>query len=261
MHAVTVFALPWLLALAGSTDDELLARAQDRFHLGVAKLRNVAESRRLFARAAADFAQLHERGVRSPALYLSLGNAEALAGRWPRAIWAYQCGLRLDPNDAALRTHLEYARSLVNYPRGDRPAADAWPGWLYQPSTAQLLLVAAVAYSLAWLAGGWWYRRRRTGLLAVTLGGVAIALAAGAGYLVADRWAAFDRESPIVVVIADGTTLHRGNGPTYPLNPDVPSLPAGAEARRLTQRGAWLMVQLAGGETGWVPAAKVLVVE
>src|SRR2546423_1030278 len=83
--------------------------------------------------AAAGLRELEQSGLRSPALYLALGNAEALAGRWPRAIWAYECGRRLDRNDARLREHLNYARSLVNYPESGRgrPAPERWPSWLH----------------------------------------------------------------------------------------------------------------------------------
>ncbi len=239
---------------------EVLAHGCERFQLGVERLRSVAESRRLCAEAAADFARLQQGGANTPALYLALGNAEALAGRWPQAIRAYESGRRLDPNDAVLRAHLEYAWSLVSYPpsgRG-RPVPDAWPAWLHRPSADELLLVAAVAYSLAWLAGGWWYVRRQA--MALAAGLFASALLAGFGYFLSVQQAEYDRQHPLVVVAADGTTLHRGNGPSYPLHADVPNLPAGLEARVMYERGSWLQVQLSTGEIGWVPRDHVLVV-
>ena len=233
----------------------VVARAQQRFRLGVEKLGQPAESRRLFGQAADDLEELRESGC-SPAFYLTMGNAQALAGRWPKAIWAYQCGLMVDPNNAALREHLEYARLLVNHSPGNRgrPAPDVWPRWLHRPADVDLLMLAATAYSLAWLIGGWWYVRRRAASLAVALGLIAAAFAFGAGYVL-------DIRDAHLVVIAADTPLHRGNGPSYPLHPDVPSLPAGLEARTLHRRGAWLQVQLTTGEIGWVPVDAVLMVE
>jgi hypothetical protein len=266
VHTVTLHTVPALIGLIGLSafaeppSDEVLAHAQERFRLGVESHRNIGESRRRFAEAADDLARLTVQGYRSPALWLARGNAEALAGRWPLAIWAYQCGRRRDRNDAALRAHLDYARSLVNYPANGRgrPTSDPWPGWLHRPSTGQWLVAAAVAYGLACLAGGGWYLRRRGMPMVALL--FALALAASVGYFTDVERARYDRDHPLLVLGVE-TTLHRGNGASYPLHPDVPSLPAGLEVRLLHRRGEWLQVQLAGGETGWAPAAAVLVVE
>ena len=119
-------------------------------------------------------------------------------------------------------------------------------------------MLAAVAYSLAWLVGGWWYLHRRGLPLAALL--FAVALAGSAGYALDVQQAAYDRAHPLVVIAVDATPLQRGNGPSYPLNPDVPNLPAGLEARVLHERGAWLQVQLSTGEVGWVRRAAVLIV-
>src|SRR3954454_9775169 len=115
MRGMILVAVPCLLGLVGlarpgePSREERLARAQERFRLGVEKLREPAEARRFFEQATEEFARLYG-GARSPAFYLGFGNAAALAGRWPVAIWAYHCGLQIDPNDGALRAHLEHAR-------------------------------------------------------------------------------------------------------------------------------------------------------
>jgi hypothetical protein len=261
VRAVILLAALVLFASRAGADDETLAQAQEHFRQGVENLRSVSESRRLFAAAAADLARLQQEGVRTADLYLALGNAEALAGRWPRAIWAYECGLRLDPNDRTLRQHRDYARTLVNYPAGGRgrPTAELWPGWLHRPAPGEWLLAAAIAYSLVWFAGAWWYVRRRTLPLVTTLGLAALAIAAVGGWYIDVEKAAYDRLHPLAVVAADNTPLYRGNGPNYPLNADVPSLSAGMEVRVLHERGAWLHVQLGTGEIGWLVRARVLI--
>jgi hypothetical protein len=262
VSVLPICGLVGLAARGGPSSEERLARAQERFRLGVEKLGQPAESRRLFGQAADELERLRE-SARSSEFYLFLGNAEALAGRWPRAIWAYHCGLEVDPNIRALRAHLEYARSLVNYPPGNRgrPVTDAWPRWLHRPSAAELLGLAAAAYSFAWLAGGWWYVRRRFPLLVVTLGLFAVAVASGVGYKLEERQALRTWPDPHLVIIASDTQLHRGNGPNYPLHPDVPTLPAGLEAWTIHQRGAWLQVRLSTGEIGWVRGDAVLIVD
>jgi hypothetical protein len=246
-----------------SADQQRAESARRDFREGIDRLRSVAESRRLFGQAAQGFQELHKQGVRSPALYRALGNAEALAGRLPQAIWAYHCGLQLDANDRALRTHLDYARSLINYPAGSRgrPGADIWPLWLHRPTSGQWLALALAAYGLTWIAGGWWYVQRRTLSLVVTLGFFTVAVAAGSGHLLAAGQAEYDRDHPLVIVAAERTTLHKGNGTSYPLHDDMPRLPPGLEARRLHQRGGWLHVQVSTGELGWLPADRVLVVQ
>jgi hypothetical protein len=267
MHRLIIPVLPVLLSLIGlskpgdPTRADILGHAQQRFRLGTDNLRNVAEARQRFAEAAADLERIVTR-ENSPAFFLALGNAEALAGRWPWAIWAFECGRRLDPNDAALREHLDYARSLVNYPPGGRgrPVPDVWPGWLYRPTVNELLAVALIANGVGWLLVGVWYIRRRGPAFAIAAGLLGTAIVAGGWWYVEHERAAYDREHSLVVVAADGTMLHRGNGPSYPLHAEVPNLPAGLEARLLHQRGGWMQIQLTTGETGWVRQAKLLVV-
>jgi hypothetical protein len=264
---VTVIALLCLVSLGRSgaasepSTEDVLARAQNQFRQGAEKLREPIEARRLFGEAADTFATL--RGVvRSPNFFLSWGNSEALAGRWPQAIWAYHSGLRIDPNSEPLREHLQYARSLVDDTPGgrSRPEPSRWPGWLHRPTPGDLLLLTAITYSLGCFAAGWWYVRRRSLLLAAAVAFFSVALAGGAAYLLEERRAEEEARQPLVIVAAEGTTLHRGNGPSYPLHPDVPSLPPGLEARQIQQRGGWLQVELTTGEVGWVPSDRVLVV-
>ena len=50
----------------------------------------------------------------------------------------------------------------------------------------------------------------------------------------------------------------QGNGMSYPPRRDLP-LSRGVEARLLYNRGAWLQVQLASGEVGWLARSDVLV--
>src|SRR5208283_5028376 len=98
------------------TDDEILAQAEAAFQRGVENKSRFLLARTHFSEATNRYLELHQRRVRTPALYRSLGNAALLADRWPEAIWAYHVGLKLDPNDASLREHLAFARAKVLYP-------------------------------------------------------------------------------------------------------------------------------------------------
>ena len=265
MRYVIVLGLPCALGLIGLSKSDVmpkearLALAQKNFERGVEKLRQPAEARRLFVQAAEDFDRL-SGSVRSPAVYLSLGNAEALAGRWPRAVRAYHAGLKVDPNDRALRAHRDYARSLVHYPSGGRgrPTSDAWPAWLHRPTANELTVLAAIAWTLAWFAGGWWYLRRSSLSLYLTLSLAAIALLSGVGYWRHVQQTTYDARHPLVVVLEEGATLYAGNGPSYPQHEEMPTLPAGLEARVLHRRGRWLQIELTSGDVGWVPRDAVI---
>jgi hypothetical protein len=91
------------------SDAEVLAQAETAFRLGVENKTRILQARTHFYLATDAYLELHRRGVRSPALYLNLGNAAVLADRWPEAVWAYHVGLKLDPNHAGLREHLAFA--------------------------------------------------------------------------------------------------------------------------------------------------------
>jgi len=257
-----LLALVWALAgtNAGIPDADLLRQAEEAFRLGAGSQARVQQARRHFSQAADLFGALERRGVRSPALYLDLGNAAFLAGQPARALWAYHCGLRLDPNDRRLREHLTLVRARLPYPPGlEGPPADAWPPGLSRPTPRGALFTACLSYPLVCLLATLWLRRRDRRLLGACLALLAVL----GGSLGTFGWlsarAEHDTAHPLVIV-AEETPLYRGNGPSYPTHPDVPTLPPGLEARELRRRGGWLQVQLTGGATGWIPAAAALVV-
>lgn len=266
MRTLIVAVIGWI-ACAGVAPadpparDEIRADAERAFDLGVKHQARLLQSRKHFATAADRYLELHQQGVRDPALYLNLGNAAFLADRWPEALWAYHVGLKLDPNDARLRGHREHVRAKVLLPQygQGRNEAERWPAWLYRPSLDLYAIIAGAAYALAWLAGTVALFRRS--LLLALVAGLAIIIAAVAvfGWWHDHTQAQIDRATPLVI-LADNTPLFRGNGPNYPSHPDIAILPRGMEARQLHQRGGWLQIRLTSGEIGWIPAAVALVV-
>jgi hypothetical protein len=55
-----------------------------------------------------------------------------------------------------------------------------------------------------------------------------------------------------VVIADDGVLVRRGNGLAYPPRYETP-VNRGVEARLLFARGDWLKIELASGDSGWVP--------
>lgn len=245
---------------AGLPDADVLRQAETAFHEGARLRDRPAEARRAFAEAADRYEELRRRGVANAALFRDQGDASLLAGDLPRAVLAYRRGLRLAPNDGVLRANLEYARSLVTRtPPGNlgRPPVEALPPWLPRPSPWLLLAGALLLYTLGCLALARWWMLRRRGLL--TAGGVALAAALLLGGAFA-LWTNARRQQdlhPLVVIADDGVLLRRGNGLTYPPKYETP-VNRGVEARLLFARGDWLKVELAGGESGWVPRKDAL---
>ena len=259
---------PLLIALllhaepdAAPTDREVLERAETEFQEGVRLRQDREQARPHFRNAAGYFDELHRRGVRNAALYRNLGNAYLLADDLPRAILSYHRGLRLSPNDRALRESLVEARERVVYPpSGDlgRPHSDDRPPWLPYLPSGWLMFAAIPCYVLGCVSVTRWRMVRRGGLL---VGGLLALLLAGvlAGWLMVRAEEQREREAhPLAVIARDGMLLRRGNGEAFPTRYDTP-VNRGIEGRLRFERGGWVQIELSGGEIGWVPRAAILV--
>lgn len=248
---------------AGVPDSELVAGAREAFEEGVRLREDQARARPHFARAAELLEELRGRGAHNPVLYRNLGNAWLLAGDLPRAIVNFHRGLELDPHHEGLRQSLEAARQLVAIPQGSsfgRPPHDDRPAWLRIPPRRFSIPATFICYTFACFLLARWFMKRNFRLLG-TSGLLFLLTAAGAYLVVAEREEdAFRRDHPVVVVARDDEVLRRGNGHSYP--PRYPgTLVRGVEARLIHERDGWLLIELSGGEAGWVPRESVLVVE
>jgi tetratricopeptide (TPR) repeat protein len=250
-----------LAARPDLSERELLERAESAFEEG-ARLRLEADKARPhFREATNDFDELRRRGVHNALLYRNLGHAYLLAGDLPRAILSYQRGLRLAPNDFALRQALAEARERVVYPASGslgRPRDDSRPPWLPIPRAEWLLVGAGLCYVVACAALTRWLMVRHARLLGVALFSVMLAMGLAAWLLVRVQEERERDEHPLVVIAQDGVLLRRGNGPAFPPRYIQP-VNRGVEARRLFERDGWVQIELSGGEIGWVPRDAVLV--
>lgn len=248
-------------AVTRYSNEEILAKAEAAFRQGVESQPRLLEARKHFSRATDYYLQLNDgpRYVSSPGLYRSLGNAAMLADRWPEAIWAYQCGLRLDPNDRTMRDHLAFARAKVLYPPAGqgRPERETWPDWLHRPTVKELLWFGGSSYILFCIIGTCAIVKRQQGLLVLTIMLGLVTTGAAAGFWHELRQVELDRQTGLVVLVQNAD-FYRGNATSYPKHYTTPLLPRGLEARQLHVRGRWLQIRLTTGETGWVHENNVL---
>jgi hypothetical protein len=244
-----------------ASDEELLQRAEAAFRHGAAQRTDPEKARQDFTEAAQTYELLRRRGADNAELFRNQGNAYLLAGQLPEAILAYRRGLRCAPHDAGLRDNLAYAREQVHHgpeERG-RPAEAVWPDWLPRMDRGFFLLTAFLLYALACVCvtRGLFTGEGRDLSRAALLLVLAVAAAGLWSYVTWRGWR--EGRHPLVVITRDGVTLSRGNGPSYPPNPQLPQLHRGMEAHLLHRRGGWLQIELPGGALGWVPQSAALV--
>jgi hypothetical protein len=258
---LTAGLLSWLLLPATASADTPEVLREGLADLGEGRLlaADPAQARACFRRAAAHFATAVQQGVRTPGLFLNLGDAHFLADQLPEAIFAFRRGLRLDPDDRTLRANLDYARLRVGLPQGVDKGSPSRGWWSL---TAWRRNLALACYVLAIPAFFWVAATRSSRAIAM-----AVILVVACAALNAYSWALEQKETreaqdhPLVVIRDDQLPLRRGNGPSYAAHPDWPHLPAGLEARRLAERGGWLQIEVPGGAVGWVPRDAALVDE
>lgn len=217
-EGVTAAVLVGLLALAGAVPlhaqwDEAIARYRDG---------DAAGAERLFGESM----QAHPT---SPDVWLDLGAARWMHGDDVGATAAWLAGLEVAPRDRRLHDALEAVQGV---PAGIRQRAPTIPF-----SRDELVLVALVAWLVAWAA---WRRHPRIGRTMA----VVVALAGGGALL---RTLASRDEA----LVRPGVVLRISPVATAPQLAEAPPWSVATLERR---DGDWWLVRLAGGGRGWLPA-------
>lgn len=238
--------------------------AQDGFAAfaeGKQLIANGKDARPAFQQALRFFEQRDVDGLERTALAQNLGNAAFLAGDLPRSILAFRYGLFFDRHHSLLRDNLAYARSQVRYPAGNehgRPATDIWPAWLPRLEAAWNIAIGMIFYCLTWISLVCCVFQPKLWRAVVAATCCAVACAALYGCYLLRVQAINELDFPPAIVRYDDVPLRTGNGPSYPLHAELPTLARGMEARRLGVRGSWLQVQFASGEVGWIERRNAL---
>src|SRR5262249_7871984 len=157
------------------------------------------------------YEELVHRGVANADMEATLGNAYFLAGDLPRAIVAYQRGLRLDPNDTALPRNLTSARDKVAVAPGSevsRTPADHRPSPLRRPRIQHLDLTF-VFYGLGWVFVTLWRMTRRRGYLLFSATAFAVFVLVAFGFALELRHEAWEQQHRLVVIARDGVLLRK----------------------------------------------------
>jgi len=210
-------------------------------------------ARQLFLLCAQRLESIVSEGVVNGRLEYNLGNAYLQAGDTGRAILHYRRA-RLDvPGDPNLEYNLAAARRrCLTYipPARSHHVLRSVFFWHYGTSPRACATLAGVTYvaAFALLAAFAVYRRRALAWCAAAA--LLVFLATG-GSVAMHQYAL--RHAPPGVILSSDVTVYRGPGTGYQRMFEQP-LQAGVEFVLRERRGAWWRVELADGQSGWVPA-------
>jgi tetratricopeptide (TPR) repeat protein len=236
---------------------EILREALNAFDDGVAIAHEEpSRAEQLFRQAAGAFEALAADGVRSPALEYNLGNTYFRLGDLGRAVLHYRRARRLDPGHAKLAENLKYARNRVEPTidlGGEQRLLRRLLFWHYNTSVRLRFWLTLMTSVAGWLGLAVWLRRRWQALAVLGV----LALVLGLANAVSVAWQLHDESRhPPSVVVQGEQILRLGRGEGY--DPAMKqALGPGIELRVLQQRGDWVEVRLANGQTGWLPAQAV----
>ncbi|MEF8816773.1 MAG: SH3 domain-containing protein [Salinibacter sp.] len=210
---------------------------------------NEAYAHARYEEAADTYRALLDSGHASAALYHNLGNAYVRLGRTGLAVWAYERGRRLRPEDRRLQHNLEYVRRRAELPRRGPPPTGL--GALVAGWSPLALFGLGV---LAMCAGGFgavvragpnhgaaWPTPAVWGAMGAGLLLVAVAL--GTSYVQAQerRAVVMDASVPLRAAPADTAAVDT-------------TLRSGMLVAPAAERNGWVRVRLGDRTEGWVGA-------
>ncbi len=198
-----------------------------------------------FLEAASGYEKLLQTGQTSEAIYFNWGNAWFKAGRFGRAIAAYQQAERIAPRDPDVRANLQFARNQVQGPTIRPEPLWRWLGKL-NLSEWTWLDSAALWVWLALLTLLQWRPTLRPTLRVYTVWAGVISVACFACFAAA--WYS-DRFAKRAIIIAQEAVARQA-----PLDESQSAftLHDGAELQILDQKDQWIQVRADAGRIGWV---------
>ena len=227
-----------LVASVAAQPDRLLRRFETA---------NEAYAQGRYEQAVEGYRDILGAGYASVALYHNLGNAYVRLGRTGPAVWAYEKGRRLRPNDPRLRHNLEHVRQQAGLPQTGLPPrgfAALVTGWssLLLFGTGVLLLSAGLLGAVFWRAPdrtlAW---RAPISWGPVAIGVLLVIVALGTSYVQAHDHPA--------VVMPESVPLR--TAPAETATPDT-TIGAGTMLEIQSDQENWARVRLRDHSEGWV---------
>lgn len=257
-----------LLALAAISALSVKARADESVTAGgmelAAALREYEDAtalqvpdpqaaRRLFESCAQRLESLVAAGARNGWIEYNLGNACFQKGALGEAILHYRRAQRYQPRDDDLRQNLAAARrrclTTIVPSRGGALLRRAF-FWHDTTSFGGRMTAAMLANAAMWACVAAFVLKRRRGWLYAAAMAAFVVIGAG-GSAGVQAWQ--EQRQPPGVVLASDVAVFKGPGTGYERQFEQP-LQAGVEFTRTQRRGDWWRIELADGQTGWIPA-------
>lgn len=209
-----------------------------------------------FRQAHDKFQAVVDAGIENGQLYYNLGNTHLRLGEIGKAIADYRRALRLTPGDERLEANLRFARSLKRdhiAASGKRRLLQTMFFWHYSLPLRTRTIAAMIGYGLFWLllAAGRLSPRVRAGYPALLCLALWMALAVSVAVCLPSQ-----SGSTGGVLVASDVVVRKGNGEGYGPQFEQP-LHEGVEFRVVELRGAWIRIELADGNQGWVREREV----
>ena len=207
-----------------------------------------------FAAARLRYLAATETGVRDSRLYYNLGNACFKDGRLGEAVVWYERARRLAPRDEDVLANLRFVRRIKRDREEDGEGGFLYTAYMW-PTLSELF--AALSLSLAGLtAAASWRLLRGSGPAVVAALGFCLAGALLSGAFAATRLHRDITLSEAVVTASEGQTR---SGPDRRQTP-VFVVHEGTKVTVERREGEWILVRLANGLGGWLPAELVTLI-
>ncbi len=208
--------------------------------------------------ARGKYLQVADSGVQDPRVYYNLGNACFKAGRLGEAILWYERALRLAPRDPDIRANLRFAEQHKQDREPSREGIEQWLlGIYFFPTLDELSLAFGCLFAAICVLGMWrlWQRERARALwLWLFLASAGLAVLAGA--FLGTRLYRQTRVVEAIVTVAEAAARSAPDE----AHTTVFVLHEGTRVRLERREGEWVLVRLAGGLGGWVPAISISII-
>lgn len=236
----------------GDAHADSLADGRAAYQYAMEQTGDATARKAAFARASAALGDAARAYPDRPELLADWGNAALGAGEVGLATLAYRRALALDPSNARARHNLAWLRGRLPERMQPKVAAGATDTLLFfhRWPRARRLIVGAFAFALAvLLIVPWGTRKRRGGVLALSILALVVWIAMLASVIFEDR------HGDDAVVI-DSVTMRAADSAGAPAALSEP-LPRGVEVTVLERREQWTRIALSSGMSGWVPDGAV----